>query len=178
MTPIFELTLIAPLKSELLMPLISSYLDKSRLKFQITSLQALITLFVALGIQKATSTIIKFPAFVLTAAFTLWTFGPVSSTSCCIYRIKEPKIHLSYRFTWINAVLTSCITGGLCFVELWEPFTTGMIFGGISLALLSFSLITLALIQCLKRCSCLCCSYSCVPIKPKTIYNTEMEEKY
>ena len=39
MTPIFELTLIAPLKSELLMPLISSYLtlDKSRLKFQITS---------------------------------------------------------------------------------------------------------------------------------------------
>merc|ERR1712223_1724192 len=100
----------------------------------------MITISLALGIPKATATIIKFPAFVLTPAFTFWTFGPVASTACCIYRKNEPKIHLSYRFTWINALLTSCISGGLL-VYAWfyqfyyEPYLYSAI------ALLSFSLI-------------------------------------
>ena len=137
----------------------------------------MITLNVALGIRKATATIIRFPAFIFSPAFTFWTFGPVPSTSCCIYRKKEPKIHLSYRFTWINAFLTSCITGGFLayrFSELWDPYHSQYFYS--ALALLSLSLITLVLIQFLGKCSRLC-SESCLPMKPKTIYNTETEEK-
>ena len=56
--------------------------------------QALVTIYLALGIRKAMSTIITFPAIVLTPAFTFWSFGPVSSKTCCIYKRNEPKIHL------------------------------------------------------------------------------------
>ena len=147
-------------------------------------MQALITICLALGIRKATSTLIKFPAFVLTPAFTFWTFGPVASTSCCIYRKNEQKIHLSYRLTWINAFLTSFIAGGLLayrveisnHYELRGVLPSIVIGFGITLALLALSFLTLIFIQCPGKCSCLCCSESCLPMKPKAIYNTETEE--
>ena len=152
--------------------------------FEMLNFQALVTIYLALGIPKATSTIIIFPAIVLTPAFSFWTFGPVSSTFCCIYKKKEPNIHLSYRFTWINALFTSCMTGGLLMyvqlgVQLKENYGpridgTSMFYG--SCALVLFPLVSLLLIHCLGKCACLC-NENCFPMKPKVIYDTRTGEK-
>ena len=143
------------------------------------NLQALVTIYMALGIRKATSTIIKFPAIVLTPAFTFWAFGPISSNACCVYKREEPKIHLSYRLTWINALFTSCMTGGLLayagFMTSWYPGFAIIFFT--ACALVPLSLLTLVLIQCLPKCSCCPCNENCLPMKPKVIYDTEKMEK-
>ena len=154
------------------------------------NLQALVTIYMALGIRKATSTIIKFPAIVLTPAFTFWAFGPISSNACCVYKREEPKIHLSYRFTWINAIFTSCTTAGLMayawFVNrdlIWGSRVANWVRGLYELlfyvgcALFPLSFLTLVLIQCLPKCSCCPCNENCLPMKPKVIYDTEKMEK-
>ena len=138
----------------------------------------------ALGIRKATTTIIQFPAIVLTPAFTFWTFGPISSTSCCIYKKNEPMIYLSYRFTWINALLTSCITVGLLayawfydyYRVMYEPEYYYSACALVSLIWNQLSLITLAMIQCLGKCPCISKDKH-LPMKPKVIYHTEKMEK-
>ena len=154
------------------------------------------TLFLALGVRKATSIIIKFPAIALTPAFTFWAFGPISSTSCCIYKKKEPKIKLRYRFTWINALLTSLISAGFLAYAWFKdvdighgilndgffskgfrgPLATKRISFLTACILIPFSLLTLLLIQCIGKSPCQSIDKH-LPMKPKVTYDFEKNEK-
>ena len=149
----------------------------------------------ALGIRRATSTIINFPAIVLTPAFTFWTFGPISSSSTCnIYKKNESKIHLSYRLTCINALFTTFMTVVLLacawfvirheenhyawyeiknlYIEGFGFNIYGIFFLGtfiLAWALAMFSVLSLVLVMCLGKCS-RCplpvCPDSCLPCLP------------
>ena len=149
------------------------------------------TLYLALGIRKATSTVIAHPALIMTPIFSFWTFGPVKSGGCCAYRRSEPKICLSFRLTWFNAVLTFCGTFGL--VVAYEAFIkteySWSLNGVISpydpvlflfliafLPLFAFAVILLLLIQFMEKCSCCCCCCSkdeCYPMTEKVVHDTE-----
>ena len=147
-------------------------------------LQGLATFYLTLGLRKATSTLIIFPALLLTPVFSFWTFGPISSKHHCIYKIKEPKIHLSYRLTWINTIFTSGMTGG--FLAGWFEFRY---FGipiynhqewHLACTFVLISLLSLALIQFLSKFSCVCSTTfqeNCLPMTPKVVYDTRTEEK-
>ena len=148
------------------------------------TLQALTIIYLTLGFRKATSTLTIFPAIILTPVFSFWTFGPVSPKYCCIYKIKEPNIHLSYRLTWINAIFTSGMTGG--FLAAWFEFR----YLGVPIyhhqewqfacTFVLISLLSLVLIQFLPKLFAFCNKTfkdTCLPMRPKVIYDTSTGEK-
>ena len=103
----------------------------------------------------------------------------------------EPKIHLSYRFTWLNAIFTSCMTGGFLAYACVELPPIGAYcdlnygsYGAIfysGCALVPLSLLSLLLIQCLGKCSCLCnetLQENCLPMKPSDIRHWEFGETF
>ena len=151
------------------------------------SFQAILSLYLSLGIKKATSTVIALPALVLTPVFSFFTFGPHKSGGCCPYKKSEQKICLSFRLSWINAVLTICgISGAAAAIYHLETIRLSDkqlskidlntcaaikvkdnecleflldIWGNFNYIFYIFGLasICLLLIQFLDRCSCLCC---------------------
>ena len=161
-----------------------------------TFLQAFLTLCFALGIKKAIIRVVAHPALVLTPFFSFWTFGPVKLDSFCTYRRSETKICLSFRQTWLNAILSFCGTFGM--VALHETFyaqnpwkiNLSLIlakkgtdvevlswFLVAYLPLLAISIICLLLIQFMDKCSSCCCQSckeNCYPMTEKKVLDTEM----
>ena len=151
-----------------------------------TNFQALGAIYLALGIRRATSILSTFPALVLTPMFTFWTFGPISSKGCCVYRKNETKIHLSFRLTWINAIFTSCINGGFLayawvhnIVNVRNIYKTPLSWNDecfiVACYMAPLPIVSLLLIQFLGKCSCCCCKpfkENCLPLTQKVIYNT------
>ena len=100
---------------------------------------------------------------------------------------KEHKIHLSYRFTWINALFTYSISMGFLVYAWFNLIVPDINFLGrpaaeygshsfyASCALVSISLLTLVIIRWLGKCPCL--NNKHLPMKPKVIYDTETKEK-
>jgi len=138
--------------------------------------QAFLTLCLALGFKKAIKSIIAQPALIMTPIFSFWTFGPVKSDSCCAYKRSEPRICLSFRLTWFNAIWSFCGTFGMvvvheCFIS-WHPWSSG-IFNLFLIAYLPFfalAIICLLLIQFMDKCAsccCRCCKNNCYPMTEK-----------
>ena len=166
------------------------------------SLQAFLTLCFAFGIKRAIERVITHPALVLTPAISFWTYGPVKSVSCCAYRRFETKICLSFRLTWVNAILSLCGTFGMVALnetlfarQPWKSsFSYSQEFPGFInnlllispvlswfvvayLPLFAISTICLLLIQFMDKCSpCCCrsCNHNCFPMTEKIVFDTEM----
>merc|ERR1712117_361700 len=75
-------------------------------------------IYYALGTRQATLAILAHPALILTPAFSLWTFGNDFSlctirrsssrevTPTCTCKKGHPQLRVSFRLTWINALMT------------------------------------------------------------------------
>ena len=147
------------------------------------------TLCLSLGIKKATSTVIAHPAFVLTPVFSFWTFGPPTS-GCCVYKKAEQRIHLSFRLTWINFILTLSGSFGVVaihetFISIyppWDPYWGYLsVFIFYTMPLFALAAICLLLIQFLERCSCCCCTCfkeNCLPMTEKIVFDTKNPSSY
>ena len=146
------------------------------------------TLCLALGIKKATSTVIAHPALVLTPVFSFWTFGPRKSGGCCAYKRAEPGICVSFRLTWFNTILT--LFGMFGVVAIHDTFIIGTNPLPLSLLRWMFQIlflmfapaaICLLLIQFLDKCACCCCrcfKENCLPMTEKIVYDTENPLSY
>ena len=142
------------------------------------------TLCLSLGIKKATTTVIAHPALMLTPVFSFWTFGPPTSGGCCAYKKAEQRIHLSFRLTWINYILTLSGSFGVVAIDEiflkvnqlgWDSDLANISFF-ITLPLFAIATICLLLIQFLDLCSCCCCTCfdeNCLPMIEKVVYDTE-----
>ena len=155
-------------------------------------LQSFVALSLALGFRKATSTVIEYPGLVLTPVFSFWTFGAVKlSGRSNPYRRSEERICLSFRLTWINAVIQFCGMLVLLAVhETWIRTCTPWTFADMEdcwllfffvvsfLPTFVFTTICHILIQTMDKCSfwCKCCKETCFPMTEKRIFYAENAE--
>ena len=126
-------------------------------------------LFWAVGTKKSFEIILKYPCLIVISTFTTWTVGPLDSGACCNF-FKSKKIGLSYKFTWINIILTifGNFAGYFLYIHLYHYNTYDTIFSGsispfvilIPLFMLGV-VIPLFLIQFVNK----NCSKHCPPIK-------------
>ena len=143
--------------------------------------------------RKGTSAILAHPALILTPAFTCWTFGnefllscsATQAEACCICQRGAPQLRVSFRLTWINALMT--ITGCLVWTSRFygrnatlDSFTHLLTAPNLGTYItmtcpyLLVSLITLLLIQFLDKCTNCCCGcfkQNCLPMYEKVRYD-------
>ena len=95
------------------------------------------------------------PALLLTPALTFWTFGPIKSGGCCDDWRKQTEICLSFKLTWINALLTTASTLVLAVISKYcfdviEPASPLGYYAILSLPCYAIAMICLLLIQFLN----------------------------
>ena len=149
--------------------------------------QALGVLIMSCGLKGTVKTISKFPPFILTPIFSIWTIGPVmSKKSFCGNNCNNAhqKLGVSICLTWINLLLT--LASGFAHAiwntvgEFWpesdfiSKLSFFQIFSIFSCPCLAIAMIFLILLQCLDKCPgcccpCLpCCKSNCYPVTQYT----------
>ena len=137
----------------------------------------------ALGIKNAYKVLMKYPAIMLTPAFSVWTIGPTVNpikSRCGYSGIKTFRV--SYFHTLVNILITGagCIAftflclkwedkilwDGTLGIPAWIVFLIYIV-GGIG------SMLLLILIDKCKKCFCIHCQNNCFPATELVIYNAQ-----
>ena len=129
--------------------------------------QSSIILISSVGLKNTFKIIVQYPAIVLTAVFSYWTFG--DPKHCC-NKNAENRLKVSFRLIWINAVLTAFENVGLFLIHFFRKDMSGplfvhgdptnLFFHIISFSFLMLSWMTLIILQNLPKCQRYCC-YCC-----------------
>ena len=123
------------------------------------------------GIQKSLKIIFQYPGLLLSPVFSYWTFG--KSNICC-KRNSENQFKVSFRLTWINAVITALGIIGLSTADLLRQRNSQMYLLDhmTSWSCLVVSWITLIILNILPKCQKFCCT-SCPLAYQETYLNPD-----
>ena len=140
----------------------------------------------SIGLKGTLKIIYKFPPMILTPMFSIWTIGPVMTSTksgclrCCTCYCKfyfhckscynsPQKLGVSTCLTWANLLLTSASGFAYKYINIWN-FHNGNFIVILLYPCLAISMVFLILLQCLDKCAgcccpCLsCCESNCYPV--------------
>ena len=83
--------------------------------------QQIIVLWIAIGLQKTISIIIRYPGILIVSIFSCWTVGPVktSNSSCQDIFTRTESIGISPIHTWVNLAITVALS--ICYGISYYP---------------------------------------------------------
>ena len=126
--------------------------------------------------MKTYKLILHYPALLMAPIFSFWTFGG-DSMDCCKKRNSETQqnLKISFRFTWINAIVTTLLILGLTAYYYYkyyyiyaDYFDAGDVLFILFLCLPLLSLIIIQSLQKCQTCICTLCQPYCCPMFKKT----------